>query len=368
MLSDTKSRDQVRDPTYEEPHATPPLTVEYWRGDVLESQHEVHAVLVDGAGATLASAGSPALLSTARSALKPFQLWAGLSRGVGETLSFSPEEVAFMCASHNGEPKHVALCEALLKKLGREVSALECGSHAPYHAPSAETVLRQGGAFTPAHNNCSGKHCGILAFAEHLEATHSSYLGADHPTQVAIFESVRALLQIERPLSFGVDGCSLPTPALQLDELARLFSSLASARTQPGGAHDPALERIFQAMNQAPDLVAGTGRFDTEMMRAYPGQVVSKVGGEAIRGLALRSSSGACYGVALKVRDGAMRALHPATLAFLARYGMISFDRLPAPLRAFEHAPEQNWRGRTVTTMRVATSGSASAGEYAQKR
>ncbi|MEE2644841.1 MAG: asparaginase [Myxococcota bacterium] len=363
MLSDIKSRAQIRDPAHKEPHSTPPLTVEYWRGDVLESQHEVHAVLVGGAGATLASAGSPALLSTARSALKPFQLWAGLSRGVGQAFNFSSEEVAFMCASHNGEPKHVALCEALLEKLGREVGALECGSHAPYHAPSAEAVLRQGGVFTAAHNNCSGKHCGILAFAEHLDATHRSYLEASHPTQVAIFESICELLQTERQLSFGVDGCSLPTPALQLDELARLFSRLASARALPGGEHDPALEKICQAMNQAPDLVAGTGRFDTEMMRAYPSQVVSKVGGEAIRGLALRSSSGAPYGVALKVRDGAMRALHPATLAFLARCGMISSNRLPDPLRAFEHAPEQNWRGRTVTKMRVAISDSLESGD-----
>jgi len=328
------------------------MTAELWRGAVLESRHSVHATLVDETGAVLASAGDPALTTTARSSLKPFQLWAGLSQGVSDETSFSDEELALMCASHNGEPEHVKGCEALLHKLGATVSDLECGAHAPYHSSSAEAILRAGGSYTALHNNCSGKHCGLLALRSYLKA-QGSYLDPNHPTQQVIFDSVRELLHINRALAIGVDGCSLPTPELQLKEMALLFARLASGRASEGSSQDPHLERIFKAMSAHPRLVAGTGRFDTALMSVAPGQVVSKVGGEAIRGVAIRTPDGGRYGVALKVSDGAMRALHPACLAFLERCGFLTRAQLTGDLARFVNYPETNWSGLEVTRIHI---------------
>jgi len=334
-------------------HSERALRVELWRGEVLESAHSVHAALVDESGALIASLGDPQLVTTGRSALKPFQLWSGLRRGVRERYQLSDAELALMCASHNGEPRHVALCEQLLERLGKGVEDLECGAHAPYHAPSAEAVLRAGGRFTAAHNNCSGKHCGMLALSAQLDASASSYLSLEHPSQQAIFEDLRRLLGEERAFKVGTDGCSLPTPALSLSELARLFARLAAGRLSPSEPQDQHLEAIFKAMSGAPELVAGEGRFDSAMMSAMEGALVCKVGGEAVRGFALRAPDGSRYGLALKVVDGAMRALHPACLATLARCGFIRLDELPARLARFINSPEQNWRGFEATELRV---------------
>lgn len=329
-----------------------PMIAELWRGEVLESQHVIHATLTDEAGRALASIGDPSLSTTARSALKPFQLWAGLSRGVGERFTFSSAQLALMCASHNGEPQHITACHELLSQLGEDSDALECGAHPPYHGPSAERLLRSGERFTAVHNNCSGKHCGLLALRAHLSAD-GSYLSPDHPTQQAIFDSVRLLLGVKRDLLFGVDGCSLPTPEVALKELALLFARLAAGRVSPEAPQDPHLEAIFDAMNGAPDLVAGTGRFDTALMRAFPQQLVSKVGGEAIRGLALKTPDGGRYGVALKVSDGAMRALHPACIEALKRWGLLSSCELPDELARFVSYPEENWNGLEVTRIKI---------------
>lgn len=331
---------------------TSPLIAELWRGEVLESQHQVHAVLVNENGKVLAYRGDPELSTTARSALKPFQLWAGLKQGTYEHYGFTDRELALMCASHNGEPFHIEACSALLEKINCVPTDLECGVHPPYHSESADEILHSGASFSALHNNCSGKHCGLLAFRAYLNA-EGSYLDPMHPTQKAIFDALRQLLQVERTFAIGVDGCSLPTPALHLKELAHLFAQLAAARSPAVEGDDPYLEKIFQSMNAAPELVAGTGRFDTAIMRDFPQQIVSKVGGEAIRGFALRTPDGARYGMALKVLDGAMRALHPACLAFLAQCGLIDLHQISEALSHFIRYPEKNWNGIEVTQVSI---------------
>ena len=342
----------------EKPLALLPIFSEVWRGDVLESVHEVHAALVNTDGELLAYAGDPYLVTTARSALKPFQLLPTLLGGGQERFGLSNADIAFMCASHNGELQHTEHCEKLLQKLQAKPSDLECGAHPPYHQESAKAIFRSGLEPNEVHNNCSGKHCGMLALRSLLTA-EGSYLDFDHPVQVAIFECVESLLGMEREWKWGVDGCSLPTPAVNLTELANLFSLLASGKSKNNEQIGKYLSLIFDAMSQYPELIAGSGRFDTSFMKAANGNAVCKVGGEAIRGFALRTACGQSIGLTLKARDGAMRALHPACLALLEYLELIERPALHKQaeelngLDRFWNSVEQNWAGREATKIKV---------------
>jgi L-asparaginase II len=336
-----------------------PLRCELWRGSALESTHEVHAALVNTTGELLAYAGDPQLTTTARSSLKPFQLLPTLRLGGEERFDLLPSDIALMCASHNGEPLHVQHCEQLLKKLGYEPSALECGSHFPYNQAAAHALIRAGLPPQAIHNNCSGKHCGLLALSALLNS-EGSYLEPTHPTQRTIFEGLERLLGVkDRTWKIGVDGCSLPTPAISLCDFAELFAYLAAGSSPHDPSSGASLSRIFEAMSAHPDLVAGTGRFDTAFITHAQGRAVCKVGGEAIRGFAIRDITGRALGLTLKVTDGAMRALHPACLALLARLELIDQpqDLYQSPsqssLNPFWRGAEQSWAGHKATEIRV---------------
>lgn len=329
----------------------PPLSIELWRGQVLESQHRVHAVVVNERGEVIHSWGDPALVTTARSSLKPFQLWSNLKLGAFAGLELSKAEVALMCASHNGEEMHTELCARLLARLGLDETALECGAHLPYDKEAAHQLIREGKLPTAIHNNCSGKHCGMLG-AQLATQDPQSYLEVDHPVQAALFASLKSLLMIERELKWGVDGCSLPTPALKIVELAQLFSILAAARRPQAKMSDEHLDLIYTSMVERPEHVAGTGRFDTALMRAAGGSILSKVGGEAVRGLAIRHGTQR-FGIAFKVEDGSMRALHPACLHVLLTLGYLAEEQMSEELRGFARGSEQSWAGRPATHIEV---------------
>ena len=332
-------------------HQHDALLVELWRGQVLESVHRVHAVLVDRYGQSVCHWGNPRLLTTARSALKPFQLWSGLHAGILDHFSLDQEDLAFMMASHSGESYHTEHCLRLLDKLGRSSDELACGAHLPYHIPSAHDLLRSGRQAETIHNNCSGKHCGMLA-AQAVLSDRLDYLSIDHPVQIRIFESIQTLLGISREFAWGIDGCSLPTPALYLNELAHLFAQLATGVLRQEQTPDPFLDRIYQAMTTHPELVAGSNRFDTVMMKETYPYLGCKVGGEAIRGFALRPQSGEFFGLAVKVEDGAMRALHPACIALLQQLTFLP-EKLSKPLQDLFEGRESNWAGRQATRFRI---------------
>ena len=76
----------------------------------------------------------------------------------------------------------------------------------------------------------------------------------------------------------------------------------------------PNLERLARSMQAHPELVAGEGRFDTELMRRGLNMLVSKGGAEGIQCIA-RVGEG--IGLAIKVEDGAGRAKWAVALHLL---------------------------------------------------
>ena len=308
------------------------------RAGRIESVHGGHAVICDAAGDVVAEWGAARALIYPRSACKMVQALPLVESGAAAGLDEA--RLALACASHAGAARHVDGVARWLADMGLDDGALRCGAHAPGDRTERERLIRAGEAPDQAHNNCSGKHAGFLALAQHLRAG-PEYLEIDHPVQRAVqdaFEEITA----ERSPGWGIDGCSAPNHACTLTGLARAMARFAVARDH-GDRREKAMLRLREAMMARPDLVAGEGRACTDLMRAAPGQLAVKTGAEGVYTAILPQAG---LGLALKIADGSTRAAEAALVALLAHLGVIE-PAHPAALRRLG-GPLLNWRGLEV--------------------
>jgi L-asparaginase II len=259
-----------------------PIFVAVRRGGTVESVHRVHAAAVRD-GEVVASAGDPGLVTFFRSSAKPLQalLLVRVRPDLDDRL------VAIACASHRAEPDQVAAVRALLAAAPASEDDLECG---PQEGRPPERIF----------HNCSGKHAGMLAVCRARGWRSAGYRLPDHPLQQELLAEVTATAEA-RPVT-ATDHCSVVTFALPLERMAAVFERLAGG---DGG------ERVIAAMRAHPQLVGGEGSLDTELMQSAPGWL-AKGGAEGL--LCGIAPDGA--GFALKVEDGAQRALSPALASF----------------------------------------------------
>jgi L-asparaginase II len=316
------------------------------RGALVESRHRVHAAVVAADGALLFAARDPMLRTWWRSCAKPFQVLPMVADGAFDKLGWGSDELALACASHGGEPEHVALAASMLARVGLEEGDLACGAHEPLSARGARLLRESGQRISRLHNNCSGKHAAMLARASMHGWPTSSYERLDHPVQVAAREAVAewgglALSDVQ----CAVDGCGVPVFGLPLANMALSFARLSAAAQR--GEDAPA--RIVAAMTQHPFLVGGSDRFDTALMTALHGKVLCKIGAEGVHTLALLDSG---IGIALKVEDGTQRAQYQAVLSILHTLGVLD-DAWPEALRDLAPRVVRNTRGEQVGTIFV---------------
>lgn len=295
--------------------------VEVMRGGRVESVHYGAVAAVDARGRLIAHAGDPNLVAYLRSTAKPFQLLPFVEAGGADHFGLSDRELAVMAASHSGEPRHVEAVLGILNKIGLDESALQCGTHWPFSEESTRLLRASGREPTPAYNNCSGKHSGMLACAVYRGLSTHNYLDLDHPVQQSILHTLAEMSDLDPgEIGVGVDGCSVPCFAISLRACALAFARLADPSAQPGPRRDAA-RRIARAMSSYPEMVAGEGRLDTNLMRALRGDAVSKGGAEGYQGLGLVSRG---LGVAAKIIDGNNeRGCGPVAIETLRQLGAI---------------------------------------------
>lgn len=292
-----------------------PLAVQV-RGDFTESVHLGHLVLVAPDGRVLLERGDASTRVFARSALKPVQALPLLLGGAADAYGLSGEAIALTLASHSGEPIHREAVAELLKRAGLHHSQLQCGTHAPYHEPTARELTLAGTAPDVLHCNCSGKHAGMLAVCRYHHWDPATYRSPDHPVQRWIRDLLAELSGTD-DLTHAVDGCGVPVWRLPLAALARTFARLANPDSLPEGQR-PAARKIAALMAAHPRLIAGEGRLDTDLLAASNGALISKIGGEAVHVGGVVDGG---IGWAMKVVDGNRRAIAPALSRALAELG-----------------------------------------------
>jgi L-asparaginase len=277
------------------------LEVRLLREGIQESVHHAHAVVCDDRGRVLMSAGQSELGTFVRSALKPFQALCVTSTGTIERFSLSDRDLAMVCSSHKGTKEQVRQVFNILWRADVDPSLLQC--------PIPE------GGNSPLQYNCSGKHAGMLAACKQLSLPTNTYLQHNHPVQQLILNKISELLKMPAAEFIQArDDCGAPTYLMQLSQMAYLYALLAA-----GNSLD--LERILRSMIHHPQMVAGNGEFDTELMRLSGGELVSKAGAEGIQCI---GRVGEGMGLAIKVVDGSKRAKYAAAIHVLKQMGWLN--------------------------------------------
>lgn len=325
-----------------------PVAVEVWRGERVESRHRASLAVVDRDGRCVLAVGEPETPVYPRSAIKPLQAIPLVESGAADAFGLEEADLALACASHGGEPAHLRRVSAWLARLGLDEPALACGPHPPSHAPSAELLTARGERPSRLHNNCSGKHAGMLTLARHLGAPEAGYEQPEHPVQRAVRAVLDALTDggpLDPP---AIDGCGVPTWAVPLRALALSFARFGTPDALPP-ARAEACRRIALAMLREPLMVAGSGRLCTALLE-LGGGVIAKTGAEGVYAAALPGSG---LGLALKVEDGAARAAEVALLAALTRLGWLTGPVL-RDLARFARPTLRNHAGTEVGSIRPA--------------
>jgi L-asparaginase II len=307
--------------------AVDPILIELTRGALVESVHRGALAICRPNGEVAVSIGDVHRPVFPRSAIKCFQALPLIDSGAADRFGFADAEIALACASHSATPRHVHLAGSMLARAGRDASVLACGAHDPVHEPSAHALRMAGLTPTRLHNNCSGKHAGMIATCVHCGYDPASYVDLSHPLQRRIAEVLHDFTSATiAPELAGTDGCSAPNWAIPLLGLATGYARFATGDGLTP-ARRAACERIMGACAAEPGLVAGPGRLDTVAMTALGRRLFMKTGAEAVYCGAIPAMG---IGFAIKIDDGTKRASETVVQAMLDRVfpGQVAYPAL----------------------------------------
>lgn len=345
----------------EDNHSTAIPLVEVRRGAMAESLHRGFIAVVDAEGEILVRLGNIETRTWYRSAAKPFQTIPMVASGAAEYYKLTDQELAVITGSHSGENIHLEAVRSILRKIGLDSSDLLCGVHPPFDSAAAKQLQAADCQPQVLHNNCSGKHAGMLAFAKFIGEPTANYIDPQHSIQCQIRIVLARFADVPvNEIAIAVDGCSAPVFGVSIEAMARSYAQLVGVRQTDIEPELPALvaaaERVVQAMTEFPEMVGGSyGRLDTDLMRASGGQIVSKVGAEGVQLLGVRPcpqySKG--LGIAIKIEDGdTRRARDPVVIETLRQLGVLDQNQL-AQLAPYSHSTVFNHRGLEVGEVRT---------------
>jgi L-asparaginase II len=323
---------------------------ELTRGETVESLHFGAFAIVDSHNQLLGSYGDPELVTFLRSSAKPFQALPFIESGGAKYWGFSERQVAITCALHSGTDQHAETLVEMQAKIGITQQHLQCGMHPPTDSVTAQKLLLAGLEPTPNRHNCSGKHTGMLAFAQMQQAPLENYLDPQHPIQKQILQTFSEMCGLEPGrVVLGTDGCSAPNFAIPLRNAALGFARLVDP-WELSPARAAACQQITAAMTHYPEMVAGPGKFDTVLMAATGGKIVSKGGAEGYQAVGIKpgvlGSEAPGVGIALKISDGDLkgRARPAVTLAILQQLGALTPAEAETLAELGPDFPIYNWR------------------------
>lgn len=326
-----------------------PILVEVTRGAIVESRHRGAIVVIDSNGNLLKRLGDDAMITSTRSTIKPIQAIPFITSGAADRFNVDERELAVVCASHEGEPIHTETIAGMLERAGLNEAALRCGPQPPFDAETARLLIADGKPFTQLHNNCSGKHTGMVMTAAFRGLELDDYISSEHPVQREIATTFARMSDLAEGVPTAIDGCSAPTFAVPLRSLALAFARLVNPPDEDSD-FVRAMRRIVTAMINHPEMVGGTrGRFDTELMRAAHGKIVCKIGAEAVYCVGVLPSEQFPHGagIAIKVEDGSNRGIGPAVVETLRQLSILNEAEVEQ-LKAFHIPAIENRRGVKV--------------------
>lgn len=325
------------------------LLAQTTRHGIVESSHYGAAIVMDAHGKTVFAAGDCATPIFPRSTVKALQALPLLTEGAADRFELPDAALALACASHQGEPEHISVASDMLTRTGFDYGVLECGTHWPLDATSTRALAATGQTPSALHNCCSGKHAGFICLACTTGQDVAHYVRPEHPVMQTIARTLQDVTNVPHTdANRAIDGCAIPTWAIPLSALALAYARFASgAGLSPDRA--AAATRLRNAIASNPFMIAGTQQFDTLIMQELAPRVLTKMGAEGVMIVVLPEQG---LGMAIKCRDGGVRAAETAAAALIARFAQI--DNSPA-LTHFMRRPLKNWNGQVVGELRASS-------------
>jgi len=303
-----------------------------YHGPVADLRYRGHIAVADTAGNILWQLGDPQRMAYARSSAKPMQAVLAIESGAVDAFGITGQELAVICASHRGEDMHIQAVRSILDKAGLDESDLQCGMHLPFATGAAHRLIARGEAPSAVHNNCSGKHAGMLITAKHLGESLSDYYLPAHPLQKRITLLLAGLCGCPAgQIVTGLDGCGVPVHAMPLHQFAQGYAKFSN-------------QRIISAMTNYPEMVGGTGDFTSELMRSFGDRLLCKSGASAYFAIGLRRQG---IGIAMKMEDGSAGVIPVAVLEILVQIGVITAEEA-LKLQRFREIIHRNHKEETI--------------------
>ena len=322
-----------------------PILVENIRGEVVESFHRGSFCVVDQHGEVLWSEGDIQQVSFPRSALKYFQHIPFLLSGGFDALGFTDKELAIMCASHNGEDIHLEAVNAVLHRISLKSDNLKCGPQQPTLKKDFVALIKNDKEPSCMHNNCSGKHAGFLAHCVYNKLSLEDYLSPNHLLHVAIKQITALFYEMnESELAVGVDGCSAPIFGMPLRNQALAYKNLVAPMPWKDQRMEQICERIVQAVAEYPQLVAGSKRYCTDLMKVTKGKIIGKTGADGVYCLTVPHKK---WGIAIKIDDGKMGPQYQVAQEILLKLNLLT-DEEAKELEGHWHCDNTNFAGNYV--------------------
>ncbi len=317
------------------------IVAKVYRGEREEAIHYGTIAVVDKDGNLTHYVGDPSLFTFTRSSAKPFQLIPLIETGAADKYGFSPKQLSIMCGSHTGTDEHRAVVQTNLDTAENDDEKLKCGSHLPIYMMLSGKYPKHNEHLDRVRHNCSGKHSGFLALAKYLGEDVAEYLNPQSKTQQMVLDAIADTYDYPREkITLATDGCSAPNFGMPLIHTAVAFMKLATSQvlatgTSTGKVKPETLKRVRDAMVEFPEMVSGEGRFDLALSRTFPGNIVCKVGAEAIEGIGFSDPP---IGIAVKIHDGNQRALYPVCVEILRQLGILTDIDTAEHIKSFYEA------------------------------
>jgi L-asparaginase II len=315
-----------------------------YRGDLVDLTHIGHVAVVDYTGKLLYHYGNPDRVTFARSSAKPIQAIPVVESGAADAYGLTDRELALLCASHSGENFHIDAVRSILQKAGLTDKYLQCGTHYPFADYAAQELRNKGLKPETVHCNCSGKHSGMLITAKYLNEDLDTYYKPEHPVQQRIMKTIAEICEYdEEKIITATDGCGVPVHAMPLYKFAQGFARLSKPEVL-GEERGRVVKRLTDAMTTYPDMVGGTDRFCTDLMRVCGDRLFAKSGASAYYAIGLKNEG---IGMSFKVEDAAKGIVFAMVLEVLSQLNIIT----PAEFKQLEKyyiMQDKNHKGELV--------------------
>ncbi|TAE85147.1 MAG: asparaginase [Bacteroidetes bacterium] len=326
-----------------------PILVDIYRGGVLESFHRGVVCIVDENNQVLFSLGNINQVCYPRSAMKLLQVLPLIQHGGIQKFGFTLEEIAVMCGSHNAEAEHLRVVASILHKIGLTAEYLNCGPQYPSGKKEANALIKADAKPQHIHNNCSGKHAGMLAMCVLKGWPVEDYINPRHPLQQLIMDLCARFFEYPKEqMVTALDGCSAPIFSVPVINQAIAYKNLSAP-----AAFEPALQEackvVIEAVSQYPFMVAGTKRYCTDMMNITAPAIIGKTGAEGIFCMSFTQQK---WGVCIKIDDGKMLPQYNIAQAIVEAVGLFSAEQLQ-PLQHYQTSELKNFNQLVTGEIKV---------------